>query len=749
MVMAKGLLAQNPFDDDVGNAAGRMGQSLLGERLVTADSSKKSLSDALLHQGKEYDNSLLWPWKTRRGMDEDQLSTDYMRGFMKPAVPGIAADLYNSMVESGQMIQGERKIDPGEVFMNAMDFAPGALLTGRLAPKGAVLGANVFQGGPNKYGPDGAADSLLHIGKGEGATAYGYGRYDAGNKEVAEQYKKDLSGFDELTLHTPTGTKAGEAIDNIDLEVAKYLEQGAGDAGQFPHNTVYYAKKRAETAGDNAALSRLEEYGPDVRMSYEKNTGHLYKHDLPDEDIARYLDWDKPLSEQPESVRKALENVGVRYDATARARADEIIKRMAEMAKDRLPNNQMREEKEWVKLAKERDALIERAADPTGEKIYQSLVDKNGALDWPVGSDRAARETYRSSAKQATSEALGKAGIPGLKYYDGGSRLVSGGADAQGTAHRILDAVGGDYDKAIELAKGRQARNNKGPVDPTSNLSKAIKLLENKFDDRTRNYVTWDQGVLDRMKLLERNGENMQSALLPMDEASRVAKREKIADLRAEANANRDDWAGIHRPPMKDSGAPAHDLTGGGTVFPDDVYSPNAVQYYGTGNRVMDGETVKILNELKGNPDKMVSIYRAVPSGAKGAEISAGDWVTVNRNYAKDHGEGPLLGDYVIIERRVRARDIYTNGDSIHEFGFDPAKADSADLLASDPGMVGLLMKSVDAVSNSPRGLLDQPAEEAGFNRQFLLGKMEANKRREMEKVLLKNFKRGMSGGVI
>lgn len=160
-----------------------------------------------------------------------------------------------------------------------------------------------------------------------------------------------------------------------------------------------------------------------------------------------------------------------------------------------------------------------------------------------------------------------------------------------------------------------------------------------------------------------------------------AAKREKIAALRAEANANRDSYAGIHRPPMRDSGAPAHDLTGGGSVYPDDIYSPNAVQYYGTGNRVMDGETVKILNKLKGTPDKMVSIYRAVPSGAKGAKISAGDWVTVNRNYAKDHGEGVLRGDYVIIERRVPARDIYTNGDSLHEFGFDPAKADSQDVL--------------------------------------------------------------------
>ena len=32
--------------------------------------------------------------------------------------------------------------------------------------------------------------------------------------------------------------------------------------------------------------------------------GHLYKLDIPDEDIPKYLDWDKPLSEQPDEVKR-------------------------------------------------------------------------------------------------------------------------------------------------------------------------------------------------------------------------------------------------------------------------------------------------------------------------------------------------------------------------------------------------------------------------------------------------------------
>jgi hypothetical protein len=62
-----------------------------------------------------------------------------------------------------------------------------------------------------------------------------------------------------------------------------------------------------------------------------------------------------------------------------------------------------------------------------------------------------------------------------------------------------------------------------------------------------------------------------------------------------------------------------------------------------------------------------------VPKGAAADAINPGDWVTINKAYAKMHGEGFDDG-YTIIEQRVPARDIYTNGDSIHEWGYDPQK---------------------------------------------------------------------------
>ena len=187
-----------------------------------------------------------------------------------------------------------------------------------------------------------------------------------------------------------------------------------------------------------------------------------------------------------------------------------------------------------------------------------------------------------------------------------------------------------------------------------------------------------------------------------------------------------DEYGGLHRPPGPDGGAPAYDLTGAGAVYPDDVYSANQVRYYGTGEDRLDAQTFSIVNSLKGHPNRPVTIYRAVPHEAtsseridtlhkqlahymargvvpedsgfankskwyeatraelerlqalpteekrKSASINAGDWVTINRQYAKEHGESALRGKYKIISKIVRARDIFTNGDSIHEWGYWP-----------------------------------------------------------------------------
>jgi hypothetical protein len=133
-----------------------------------------------------------------------------------------------------------------------------------------------------------------------------------------------------------------------------------------------------------------------------------------------------------------------------------------------------------------------------------------------------------------------------------------------------------------------------------------------------------------------------------------------------------EEYRGQHEAPNRtdEISAPLHALD---DVYPSDIYSSKALQYYGTGDDRMDRPSINILQSLANDPDAKVTIYRAIPSDADG-KINAGDWVTVNRDYAQLHGDSVLLGNYVIVSEEVPASDVFTNADSIHEQGYDPAE---------------------------------------------------------------------------
>jgi len=132
-----------------------------------------------------------------------------------------------------------------------------------------------------------------------------------------------------------------------------------------------------------------------------------------------------------------------------------------------------------------------------------------------------------------------------------------------------------------------------------------------------------------------------------------------------------EDYRGQHSAPLKDSGSPIYDLK---DTYPDDIYSYKAAQYYGHygQNDPKDMLSIGTMQFYRNRPNNPITIYRAVPKDAPAKGINPGDWVTINRNYAKEHGESALNGNYKIIKKTVYARDIYTNGDSIHEWGYDP-----------------------------------------------------------------------------
>lgn len=110
-------------------------------------------------------------------------------------------------------------------------------------------------------------------------------------------------------------------------------------------------------------------------------------------------------------------------------------------------------------------------------------------------------------------------------------------------------------------------------------------------------------------------------------------------------------------------------------LYPDDLYSNKGYQYYGSGYDSMDRQAWEILKRVKGNPDAKVTIYRAYPKGT-GGTITNGDWVTIVRDYAVEHGEANLGGDYQIVSKEVKASEVFTNADSLQEQGYDNGKSE-------------------------------------------------------------------------
>lgn len=228
----------------------------------------------------------------------------------------------------------------------AMDMARQGVERAMLA-NGGIQPATVWHGGPHKFDK---FDSSK-IGTGEGAQAYGHGLYLADAPEVAKDYAKKLSSAG-LAKHalTQSGGQIDDAIAQASQSVQNYqtliAKGGGGDMRRANGMLALAQKKLADLQSMKAGA--LDE------------AGNLYKVDLPDEQIAKMLDWDKPLSQQAHLL-----------PVVQQARPGYMT--------GGLPNDGI-----------------------GGADAYLALVEK-------VGEAKAA-------------EMMRKAGIPGIRYLDGGSR---------------------------------------------------------------------------------------------------------------------------------------------------------------------------------------------------------------------------------------------------------------------------------------------------------------------------------------
>lgn len=119
-------------------------------------------------------------------------------------------------------------------------------------------------------------------------------------------------------------------------------------------------------------------------------------------------------------------------------------------------------------------------------------------------------------------------------------------------------------------------------------------------------------------------------------------------------------YQGAHKPQsVKDGGAPLHDMT---SALPEDFYSRQGLSYYGSGDP-REAQVFRVMQQVRGKPDAMVTIYRGIPDQVDG-KINPGDWVSLSPEYASDYGR--------VVSMKVPAKHLSANGDSLLEQGYFP-----------------------------------------------------------------------------
>lgn len=303
------------------------------------------------------------------------------------------------------------------------------------------LNQEVWHGTPY-FGIENEGFRLNAIGTGEGAQAYGWGIYFAGDREISEAYRRKLSPaesvvsfpeFDEGVTFVETNEgwvseEDGGVLEGMEAAAADILEHGDIEAvrqnlaealeDDFDRIQVYRSSNEYDVDDVQEALDLIDRGG----IKIETRNGQLYSADIPENDVL--LDYDAPLSAQPEAVKEAL------------------AKAFAEQGKA----------EDFAEM------LAEDNAD--GESLYNALAEDDGP--------------------QAASELLLKHGIPGLRYLDGNSR-----ADGEGNHNFVI------WDEDLltpEEAQIEAYYQSAAPVARLSGEEIAADLTQDNVTEKTRDW---------------------------------------------------------------------------------------------------------------------------------------------------------------------------------------------------------------------------------------------------------------------
>lgn len=275
------------------------------------------------------------------------------------ALPGILAGALNAFTSPARAATGsDPTFNPNEEAANlALNTFGGGIATGKAlkAPTGqggTDLAMNAWHGSPHNIE---GKFSLEKVGTGEGAQQYGSGIYFAEARPTAERFR-------ETTKNKGFNFANEEQVLGVELPPSargQFMQLAQRDIDPMA------AAKIVQNANIAARDIAPEKIANLFKTYTEKTKGNLYKVDIPDEQIPKMLDWNKPLSQQSPEVIEILKN-------------SPAI--MADLAAGKTLENL------------------------TGKNAYQAI-----AASFDVGE----KEAYKLA-----SDYLNKLGIPGIKYKD-------------------------------------------------------------------------------------------------------------------------------------------------------------------------------------------------------------------------------------------------------------------------------------------------------------------------------------------
>jgi hypothetical protein len=246
----------------------------------------------------------------------------------------------------------------------------------------------VWHGSPHKFDK---FDSSK-MGTGEGAQAYGYGSpYLADARDVGESYARmEFNSYKgnphNFSKDVWAKTTQEKAIDEV-FQLSKAEGLTASEAIQKLLYDYKEAAKQTTSGHPELMRNALKKLDPKKFVEGSEG-GYLYKVDLPDSMIAKMLDWDKPISRQAPEVREAVSRA---FPGTY---------------------------------------VNGRFVDPVNSQLSgRALFDQLTEI-----------ANKRGTSGMRTAEAtLQKAGVPGNRYLDGGSRSAG-----QGSSNYVIFPGGED-----------------------------------------------------------------------------------------------------------------------------------------------------------------------------------------------------------------------------------------------------------------------------------------------------------------